>query len=226
MKLDVRTKVLLLLFANLAFLFRVSGWLELFILLGMALILSASHKVKSAGRYLLFFGLCWSIDAFLLPYLAYPGVRLLTTFATAGRFMLPSFMAASLLLSTSTAYDLVHGLRKWHLPEGLLLTLAVMMRFLPAIRSDAALVNRSLRLRGIFLRKRDILLRPLLYFECLMIPLLMSLLRTVQELTIASLAKGLALKKGVTETFFSRFRLLDWSICAWMLGMTAWMVSQ
>ena len=138
--------------------------------------------------------------------------------------MLPTFMAGSLLLTTATAYDLVHGLRKWHLPESFLLTLGVMMRFLPAIPADAKTIHISLRLRGIFLRKRDFIFRPVTYFEYLLVPLLMSLMRTVQALTIASLTKGLALGKRPTETFSSTFNLADWSTCAWMFIMTLWMI--
>lgn len=225
MRLDVRSKILLLLLANLAFLFRISGWIELILFAGLALILCAHGRLRTVTIYLLFFAFCWAWDAFLLPSLNWSALDFLTTVTTAGRFLLPSFMAASLLLSTSTAYELTHGLRKWHLPESLLLTMAVMLRFLPAIKADAAVIHRSLRLRGIFLRRRDILLRPLAYFEYLMIPLLMSLLRTVQELTMASLTKGLALGRGTTETFASPFRLVDWSVCVWMLGMLAWMIS-
>ena len=98
------------------------------------------------------------------------------------------------------------------------------MQFLPAIPADAKTIHRSLRLRGIFLRKRDFIFRPVTYFEYLLVPLLMSLMRTVQALTIASLTKGLALGKRPTETFSSTFNLADWSTCAWMFIMTLWMI--
>lgn len=224
MRLDVRSKVLLVLFANLTFLLRVTGWIEAMLILGLAVIIAFAARVKMSLSYVSIYLLLLAVDTFLLDWLPYLPIRMLTAFATAGRFMLPSLMAGSLLLTTSSAYDLIHGLRKWRLPESLLLTLAVLLRFLPAIKEDAKIINRSLRLRGVFLRKRAILLQPVPYFEYMMVPLLMSLMRTVQDLTIASLTKGLALKKGSTEAFTSHFRLLDWSICIWMLGMLAWML--
>lgn len=60
MKLDVRSKVLLVLFANMAFLFRVSGWLELMIISGLATLLYFTGKGKIAVYSLLslsYFGL-------------------------------------------------------------------------------------------------------------------------------------------------------------------------
>ena len=55
MKLDVRSKVLLVLFANMAFLFRVSGWLELMIVSGLAMLLYFAGKGKIAVYSLLSF---------------------------------------------------------------------------------------------------------------------------------------------------------------------------
>jgi len=68
MKLDVRSKVLLVLFANLAFLFRVSGWLELIIVSGLATLLYFAGKGKIAVYSLLSFVLFWTLDAYLTVF--------------------------------------------------------------------------------------------------------------------------------------------------------------
>ena len=68
MKLDVRSKVLLVLFANLAFLFRVSGWLELMIVSGLAMLLYFAGKGKIALYSLLAFVLFWTLDAYLTDF--------------------------------------------------------------------------------------------------------------------------------------------------------------
>ena len=68
MKLDVRSKVLLVLFANLAFLFRVSGWLELIIVSGLAMLLYFAEKGKIAVYSLLAFVLFWTLDAYLTDF--------------------------------------------------------------------------------------------------------------------------------------------------------------
>lgn len=68
MKLDVRSKVLLVLFANMAFLFRVSGWLELMIVSGLATTLYFAEKGKIAVYSLLAFVLFWTLDAYLTDF--------------------------------------------------------------------------------------------------------------------------------------------------------------
>ncbi len=66
----------------------------------------------------------------------------------------PPLLAGHLLLMTTSGYELIHGLRKWHLPEVFLLTLGVMFRFLPAIKQDARTICASLKVRGIFTEER------------------------------------------------------------------------
>lgn len=224
MKLDVRTKVLLVCFANLTFLFRVTGWIELVTVLVLSGLLWAAGRRRMAFYQLVFFALCLLVDGMLLATWTPIWFQMPVTLVRAGRLMLPSILAGSLLLTTSTAYGLIHGLRKWHLPENLLLTLAVMLRFLPAIREDARAITKSLKLRGIFLSPWDLVCHPLRYFEYVMLPLLLALLRRVQDLTMASLTKGLALGSHRSQTFGSPFRWIDWSVCLWMLGMIGWIV--
>ncbi|MGT2951018.1 energy-coupling factor transporter transmembrane component T [Streptococcus cuniculi] len=127
-------------------------------------------------------------------------------------------MAGHFLLLTTSAYELIHGLRKWHLPESFLLTLGVMFRFLPLIKKEVRVIQTSLKTRGMFLRKRAIFVQPHRYLEYVLVPLMMSLLRTAQDLTIATLTKGLALTKRPSEFVQSRWTWLDWSLCAWCLS--------
>ncbi|HEM5151873.1 TPA: energy-coupling factor transporter transmembrane protein EcfT, partial [Streptococcus suis] len=127
-------------------------------------------------------------------------------------------LAGHLLLMTTSGYELIHGLRKWHLPEVFLLTLGVMFRFLPAIKQDARTICASLKVRGIFLRKRDVVCKPLQYMEFFLVPLMMSLLRTAQELTVASLTKGLAVSTKSPAYIRSSWTVLDWSLCLCCLG--------
>ncbi len=122
-------------------------------------------------------------------------------------------LAGHLLLVTTTSYELIHGLRKWHLPGVFLLTLGVMFRFLPAIKQDASTIRASLKVRGIFLWRRDVIVRPVQYMEFFLVPLMLSLLRTAQELIVVSLTKGLAVGAKPPEYIQSSWNKLDWSLC-------------
>lgn len=219
MKLDIRTKVLLVCFSNLTFLFRVSGLLEWLIVLVLFSFLWISGARRMAIYQLLFFSVCLVIDDFFLFSWSENGWMFPFTLVRASRLMMPSLLAGSLLLTTSTAYEVIHGLKKWHFPESLLLTLAVLLRFLSVIREDARTITSSLMLRGFSLRPWNFFRHPLLSIEYIMIPLLLALLRRVQDLTMASLTKGLVLSTYRSQTFSSSFRWIDWSVCIWIVVM-------
>lgn len=207
MKLDARTKIILVIFASITYGLRLTILENAVLVLGFSLLFWFSQKKKMAVIGVLFYTGFWLLSyiSFLPAWLAHVLVVLTYTW--------PPLLAGHFLLMTTSSYELVHGLRKWRLPEVFLLTLGVMFRFLPAIKEDARTIRASLQVRGIFLRKRDVICRPLQYLECFLVPLMMSLLRTAQELTVASLTKGLALSGKPTEYLQSSWSLLDWSLC-------------
>ncbi|HEL0664607.1 TPA: energy-coupling factor transporter transmembrane protein EcfT [Streptococcus equi subsp. zooepidemicus] len=227
MRLDVRTKLLLLILANACFFFRIDGWLGMMIigvLLGILFWLGQGRlAIGMTLLYALLLGLpVLPLHSSLPAYL----FRLLSFAAVAGQLLYPSVLAALIFVKTTTAYELVHGLRKWHVPEVCLLTLAVMLRFLPKIRQEGKVIRQSLKIRGIFLDSWAIVRQPRRYMEYLLVPLLMSLLRSSQDLTIASLTKGLAIKKGASECFVSHLSWKDWGVQIWILATIIYMVLQ
>ncbi|HEP1568064.1 TPA: energy-coupling factor transporter transmembrane protein EcfT [Streptococcus suis] len=212
MKLDARTKIILVIFASITYGLRLTILENAVLVLGFSLLFWFSQKKKMAVIGVLFYTGFWLLSyiSFLPAWLAHVLVVLTYTW--------PPFLAGHFLLMTTSSYELVHGLRKWRLPEAFLLTLGVMFRFLPAIKEDARTIRASLQVRGIFLRKRDVICRPLQYLECFLVPLMMSLLRTAQELTVASLTKGLAVSTKSPAYIRSSWTVLDWSLCLCCLG--------
>ncbi|HEL2401168.1 TPA: energy-coupling factor transporter transmembrane protein EcfT [Streptococcus suis] len=207
MKLDARTKIILVIFASITYGLRLTILENAVLVLGFSLLFWFSQKKKMAVIGVLFYTGFWLLSyiSFLPAWLAHVLVVLTYTW--------PPLLAGHFLLMTTSSYELVHGLRKWRLPEVFLLTLGVMFRFLPAIKEDARTIRASLQVRGIFLERLDVVCHPIQYLEYFLVPLMMSLLRTAQELTVASLTKGLALSGKPTEYLQSSWSLLDWSLC-------------
>lgn len=226
MRLDVRTKLLLLILANACFFFRIDGWLGTMIIGILLGILFWLGQGRLAIGMTLLYALLLALSVLPLHVLPVDLFRLLSFAAVAGQLLYPSVLATLIFVKTTSAYELVHGLRKWHVPEVCLLTLAVMLRFLPKIRQEGKVIRQSLKIRGIFLDSWAIVRQPRRYMEYLLVPLLMSLLRSSQDLTIASLTKGLAIKKGASECFVSHLSWKDWGVQIWIFVTIAYMVLQ
>ncbi|HFH9836949.1 TPA: energy-coupling factor transporter transmembrane component T [Streptococcus suis] len=216
MKLDARSKILLVVFTSFTYGMRLNGIENVVLVCGLSLLFWLSGKPKMALVGLIGYGLFqglsyWSILPAWLTHL----------FVVMG-YIWPPLLAGHLLLMTTGSYELIHGLRKWHLPETFLLTLGVMFRFLPAIKQDARTIRASLKVRGIFLSRWAILLQPLRYLEYFLVPLMLSLLTTAQDLTVATLTKGLALHGRPSEFVKSKWTWLDWSLCLCCLVFLLW----
>ena len=191
MKLDVRTKFVLLIFTNYLLLHRISGWIEWSVVLGLTILFISAKKGQKGLRFLFIFIVLYSLAYFVIDHVSGNVLSFLSMLTIGGRLMLPCFMAGSYLLSTSSVRETIHALRKCYIPESILLTFAVMMRFLPVIGEEYRAIRQSLKLRGIFMGSWDIIKSPVKFFEYIAIPLLMSASRTAQDLTIATLTKSI-----------------------------------
>lgn len=225
MILDVRTKLLLLVLANLTFLLRTDTVIIFTISLIMSILLFLLGCKNTAKHYVVFILIIFLCDYFLLDKLPLSLYRPFSIFIIISIYILPCYLAALILIKTTSAYELIHGLRKLHFPETILLTFAVMLRFLPSIREEAKIIHRSLKVRGIFLQKREIICHPIKYFEFLLVPLLMSLLRRSRDLTLATLTKGLAIKHQTTNYYKSSFSWKDWGVQIWILATIIMMLT-
>ncbi|MCS4487830.1 energy-coupling factor transporter transmembrane protein EcfT [Streptococcus sp. SQ9-PEA] len=220
MALDVRTKIICLLFCNLLFLYNVTGILEYLLFTSLLFLQISYGQWRKALAYFLFFLLS-------IAYVDFGNTSLLDSLAlllVGTRRLLPSFMAGGLIFSTTTSYDLVHALRKWYLPESLLLTLAVCLRFLPMIWKTSRQLHRNLHLRSCFTSSWDYLRHPHRYVSYLIVPLLFALLRQVEDLTIAIMTKGLVLSKRPSSAYPKCFSVIDWSFCLCYLMSSLWIV--
>ena len=130
-------------------------------------------------------------------------------FAVSLRLMLPCIMAGTYLMQTTTVGELTLGLRKLRTPESILIPVIVMVRFLPAIKQDYQHIRDAMKFRGIFLSKGDMFKQPVRFFEYIIIPMMMSAGNTAQDLTIASLAKGISRKNKHTSIERIGFNIQD-----------------
>lgn len=212
MRFDARSKILLVVFAGITYGIHVTDLERLYLLVGIAVCSLLVGRITMALMTLLGYFVFYQMSQLdMLPMWLFRFTFMLS------HIWVP-LMAGHFLLLTTSAYELIHGLRKWHLPESFLLTLGVMFRFIPLIKKEVGVIQVSLKTRGLFLRKRDLIMQPHRYLEYVLVPLMMSLLRSAQDLTIATLTKGLAVTKRPSEFVQSRWTWLDWSVCVWCLS--------
>ncbi len=212
--IDVRTKIILLFFTNILLLLHISDGHECFLMLSLGVLFVLEGDRKRALHYVT----PYLIIIILEDYLLSPSYinSYIALFLVGGRRLLPCFMIGGSILKSSV-HEFIATMRNWHVPEGLLIAIAVMMRFLPTIKRHYRMICSSLKVRGIFTNNWMIIRHPLTYFEYILVPLLMNATRTAQDLTIASMTKGVASKEKKTSYVNYQFGLADYVSYGFML---------
>lgn len=210
-QIDIRTKIVLLFFTNYLLLLRVLSIYEWIVVCFILLLFVIAKRYRYAVIYSVIFLILYWIDYFLLDILSGKTISFLSMISVGGRLMLPCFMVGSYILSTTSVHAFIQGLRKLRISEKILLSLAVMLRFLPTIKQDYRTIYRALQVRGVVVKKSDVFVRPIRFFEYVTIPLLMSATRTAQDLTVAVLTKSIGNNQ---KTSYQEYKLTiyDWFV--------------
>ncbi len=212
--IDVRTKIILLFFTNILLLLHISDGYECLLMIGLGLLFFLEGDRKRALYYVIsFLALIILEDYLLSPEYVTSYIAL---FLVGGRRFLPCFMIGGSILKGSV-HEFIVAMRTWHMPEGLLIAIAVMMRFLPTIKEHYRMIYDSLKIRGIFTSRWMIIRHPLMFFEYILVPLLMNATRIAQDLTIASMTKGVASQNRKTSYMTYRFGLVDYAAYGFMV---------
>ena len=210
--LDPRTKVLIWLLANVVVftwspaVFRVGVMLSYFALFLM------ERKGKMLAGLLLAYLAVLAIQYWLLPVL--PG-SLATVFATVTYFILvfPCIAGGAYIIATTSVSQFMAALERMGVSRNFSITLAVTLRFLPALRQDFRHIRDAMSLRRIRGLEQKL--------ECVYVPMLMGAAQTAAcPLPPGASSPRGSVPPGGPSGSTSRTR---WS--AWSLRPYAWAAS-
>ena len=125
------------------------------------------------------------------------------------RVFAPMVMGNYIILTTSVG-EAICSLKKVKCPDQIAIPVAVMVRYFYATRIEYRQIKQAIYLRGISFRK--FLKNPILLIEYRIIPLLMTLSNSADELTVASLTKGLAVNQNRSNIREAKLTFADYLI--------------
>ena len=124
------------------------------------------------------------------------------------RFMMP-IVAGKYLIDSTPVGLLINALEKLKLPYSLVITVAVMFRFFPTLKEEFAHIKNAMKMRGIGLNAANVIRKPLLTLEYVMVPLLSSSSRIGDELAAAGHTRGIDAPGKKIRYKTARFTLAD-----------------
>jgi hypothetical protein len=127
----------------------------------------------------------------------------------------PIYLLLKLLMDKTPMDELLYSLDAIHIPKSLSIPLMVVYRYVPTILQEFCYVNESLKMRGLNLSVRN--LKHLIpTIENYMVPLLFRSEKLSEELSAASLCKGLSVERNRSCCTEVKLTLADF---LYLLGM-------
>ncbi len=120
---------------------------------------------------------------------------------------LPSIITAWYVVRTTKIGELMSAMQKMHVPNGITIALAVVMRFFPTIREEYASIRDAMKMRGVMLGGGN----ALRMVEFRMIPLLFSCVNIGDELSAAAITRGLGGKVQRSSVVELKLSVIDYA---------------
>lgn len=119
---------------------------------------------------------------------------------------MPCLITAWYVIRTTKIDEFMSAMQKMKIPDGITISLAVVMRFFPTIKEEYSSISDAMKMRGIALGGGN----AAKMIEYRMIPLLFSCVNIGDELSAAAITRGLGGKVKRTSVEELRLRLADW----------------
>lgn len=201
LKLDPRTEILLLILANVVAFTQRSLWVEITWVLLLLLLIIVCGCEKAAGKLAVAFGICLVLQYFIFPN----GPKFLaasfTFLVSYARRIFPCLIVGTLILQKTPVRELMVALRKWHIPQGLIIPLSVTVRYFPALKEETGYIRDAMKLRNIHGVQK---------LECLLIPMMISATTTAEELSAAAVTRGIENPAPKTSMIVMCFGIQDY----------------
>lgn len=215
--LDPRTKIFLVLAMGASITILVPIYVEILSAALLAFLFVMNRQVKSAIKLM-------TVFLFLagLTYLPQdiPGVTsiVMPVGFMVRRFMMP-IVAGNYLISSTPVGLLMNALEKLKLPFSVVITIAVMFRFFPTLKEEYGHIKNAMKMRGIGLNAVNVISKPILTLEYMMVPLLSSASRIGDELAAAGHTKGVDAPAKKVRYKTSRFTAADAFIFLYIIAV-------
>lgn len=127
--------------------------------------------------------------------------------------MLPGLMMGKYTLLSTNMSDLVYSLKQMKIPDEIIIPMSVMARFFYTVQEDYSQIKDAMYLHDLTIKR--LIFNPLKLFEYRIVPLLMCLTRTADEVGISALTRGMEV--GACRSSISDAKIKGIDYCFFLL---------
>ena len=210
-KLDPRTKIIILVIISFMVFNEAPIYVSGILVLIPFICLFFSNYKKAAVIYVVLYVAAKYIQIFLLPNSTGIISIILVTFSYTSSRMLPILIMGYYTIASTKVSEFISAMEKSNVPKDIIIPLSVVFRYIPSIIEEIKSITNAMKMRGFGLTVKSFK-NPLKLIEFYMVPILISAVKTSDELSAASLTRGLSNPKKRTHLVDTEFSKLDYSL--------------
>ena len=208
--LDPRTKLFLILLCVLCAMFAPSLYFQFALVTLIGLLAALSGKWRYALRGIIAYGLICLFTIWCMGVLTGTWRAMFVAFLGLVHKVYACGMLAGLVIATTKVGEFLSAMARLCVPKKLTIPIAVMLRYLPTIREDWHFIKDAMRLRDVSPTFWGFLKAPAMTVNCIYVPLLTAASKAADELSIASVTRGIESPKPRTCLVSIQMKAADW----------------
>lgn len=207
--LDPRTKLFLILLCVLSAVFAPNLYFQFVLVTLIGLLAAFSGKWRYALRGIIAYALICVFTIWCMGALTGTWRTMFVAFLGLVHKVYACGMLAGLVISTTKVGEFLSAMARLHIPKKLTIPIAVMLRYLPTIREDWHYIKDAMCLRDVSPTLLGFLKAPAMTVNCIYVPLLTAASKAADELSIASVTRGIENPKPRTCLINIRMQWAD-----------------
>ena len=224
--LDPRTKLFLILLCVLSAVFAPNLYFQFALVILIGLLAAFSGKWQYALRGIIAYALICVFTVWCMGVLSGTWRTMFVAFLGLVHKVYACGMLAGLVISTTKVGEFLSAMARLHIPKKLTIPIAVMLRYLPTIQEDWHYIKDAMQLRDVSPTLWGFLKAPALTVNCIYVPLLTAASKAADELSIASVTRGIENPKPRTCLINIRMQAADFLVlvlfAAFLTGEVVW----
>lgn len=191
LRLDPRAKLLLLLLCVLSAMTAPTLRYELVLVVMIGILSALCGKVQYAVKSVLFYMLIYIFTVWSMESMTGSLRTMFIAFLGLFHKVYPCGMLAGMIIATTKVSEFMSAMNRIHAPSRLIIPLAVMLRYLPTIREDWRYIKDAMKMRDVSPSLAGLVTNPAMTVDCVYVPLMMAASKAADELTVASITRGI-----------------------------------
>ena len=212
--LDPRTKILLLLLCILSAMMAPSLFYELGLVVLIGLLGICFGKWKYAWKGVLFYALIVLLTTWIMDTMTGTWRTMFIAFLGLFHKVYPCGMLSGIVISTTKVSEFLSAMNRVRAPKKLVIPMAVMLRYIPTIQEDWRYITDAMRMRDVSPSLAGFLTHPGMTVECIYVPLLMAASKAADDLSVASVTRGIENPNPRTCLVQIKCGISDWGVMA------------